>query len=151
MTKRALLEKIYDSLYKEVSDILERFNPCEHKVCSSCHTCLGKLDFSAVKGSYGDNTTKEACCVGCKFWKNGCTADKPLYCKVWLCETAASKYPIVKSKLDIIQNKARKFNFVSGFLCRKEKVDAIDFCIEMNNFSRKQIDELVLSNGIDIA
>lgn len=104
LNRRKILERIYDSLYAQAEETLKSFNPCEHKVVNQNHTCLGKEDFSAPIGSYGDNTTVACCCIGCCFWKRekGCAAEKPLACKTWLCGTAALKYPDVKNKLSEI-------------------------------------------------
>jgi hypothetical protein len=130
VNKRKLLEKIYDSLYDEASKVLSEFNPCEHKVCNSCHTCLGKTDFTARKGSYGDNTSEQACCIGCKYWNKGCTATKPLYCKVWLCGTAGKKHPLVLKKLSIIEGKARGFFILQS---REDKNTSISFALKWMN------------------
>lgn len=121
------LEKIYDSLYSKAEKILNNFNPCEHKVISNEHQCLGKLDNSVPKGQYGSNTTKQCCCIGCDFWtEKGCGADKPLACKTWLCGISRLKYPKIKEKLDKIQFKAIHLNIYYG---RRDKKYSIDMAM----------------------
>ncbi len=150
--KRDFLEKVYDSLYSEAEAVLSKFNPCEHKIKAGCHTCLGKLDHSARRGSFGDNTSKAACCIGCKYWDNGCKADKPLFCKVWLCETSENKHPLVSAMLRNVREKARGFYFVSARCARKGKSESIDFSMEISNGFRSlsYFRKLAADKGIKI-
>ncbi len=150
--KRALLEKVYDSLYAEAEGILKQFNPCEHKINNGCHSCLGKLDFTAPEGHYGNNTTKEACCVGCKHWNNGCKAEKPLFCKTWTCWTVSKKHPNVVAMLNQIKEKGRGFYFFSDNCARKDRNESINFSLQMcDGFkSHKSLVELTKKNSINI-
>ena len=72
-------EKEYDILFKEVNEFIERINPCQI------------IDGICLRGRKGN---KNFCCYEtptspkCKYCHNGCTANKPLFCRIWLCDEA---------------------------------------------------------------
>lgn len=132
-TRRKILEAIYDHLYNQADKILKENNPCGHCILNGTHSCHGKRDFSALKGSYGDNTSEQACCIGCGFWNRnlGCTNNKPLSCKVWLCGTSENKHPLIMAALDKIKQYASVFWFVSHSTERQGREFSINFALKM--------------------
>lgn len=71
----AFNEKLYDELYQKAEEFLARVNPC--KVQNG--ECLRKYKYNG----------RNFCCGGCEhIKKEGCSADKPLACKAWLCYQA---------------------------------------------------------------
>lgn len=96
------LEKLYDGLYAEAEAILKMYSPCEVKVRNGHVKCLG----CRVKDEVA--LQNELCCGGCNFHSvTGCTAEKPLACKLWLCHTAKTKYPEVEARLSVLREIAR--------------------------------------------
>ena len=115
MNKRQILERIYDKLYERAAAVLDEFKPCEHKVENRTHSCIGQ--------QAKHNSEPQCCCSGCKFFENGCKAEKPLTCKTWLCFVATEKYPEVAAKLNKIKQKALHFNF---YVHRGDKTASIN-------------------------
>lgn len=131
-----ILERIYDTLYDAADKILNKYNPCEHSFCDKKHTCLGKLIPQLGEGMHGHNRTEQACCIGCEFWRsNGCNADKPMYCKVWLCGVAINRHQDILKKLAKIKSLASRFRFADEACCREEKSFILSRAWnEMNNW-----------------
>lgn len=96
MTKtRKQLEILFDDLYAEAEAILKLYKPCEVRVRSGHVKCLG-----CRKQNTSNSAQDELCCGGCRFHSvNGCTAEKPLACKLWLCHEAKTKYPKAAKRL----------------------------------------------------
>jgi len=135
------LNKIYDALYDEADSIVKENNPCGWK--STKNKCRG-VQLSAecmgmVKGS--NNNTPQCCCDGCKFWNNGCTAEKPLTCKTWLCRIATFNAPSeVLTKLSDITQKILHYNF---FVHRGDKTASMARAMEHWTKKQKELDEVL--------
>ena len=76
-------ENHYDYLYKQVTDFLEKANPCN--ICNG--ECTRKQN-GGKNFCCGENGTHPQCKY---LGANGCTADSPLLCKHWLCDSAYKK------------------------------------------------------------
>ena len=100
-----ILDDVFEALYLAADAILIQDKPCEHEVTAMGHTCLGK------DHKRGGNKRPQCCCSGCHFFKNGCTAEKPLTCKCWLCPIAKDKYPDTHKNLWYIDNLVLAFYF----------------------------------------
>lgn len=79
----------YDELYDKADKLLKECNPCKIK-CGSCQA-------NRIDPKY--NSTKQLCCGGCPYWKNGCTV-KSLACKLWLCTPIHGTFPYNKHRTD---------------------------------------------------
>jgi hypothetical protein len=98
----------YDELYERSSKILVEFNPCkiENEIC--------------IQGRNGECNF---CCDGCSYLSDkGCTV-QCLYCRTWVCETAAKnmsseKYKIFNKLMTQIDDEAKKYDI---FMFRTEK------------------------------
>ena len=123
---RALLSKAYDELYEQADAVLKQFNPCQHTSDKNGeHTCV---EAETVKSEairfWGKNYAPQCCCVGCTFWtKTGCTADKPLTCKTWLCGITALKNPEANAKLRQIADQARSLFIYHERMDKKESLE----------------------------
>ena len=74
MNKRARREAMYELLYKQAQQVLEKHNPCKVK-SGICH-----------------RRTK-CCCSSChNLGENGCKV-KALWCKLWICGFTAYFHP----------------------------------------------------------
>lgn len=120
-SKKELLELVFDKFYDEATAILKEFNPCEHKVDNNIHTCIGKLN-PKENGLYWSEIA--CCCRNCPLWNKelGCTANKPLTCRTWICTVAGLKYPYIKEKLDNIVLRMMPFDFWG---CRFTKQESL--------------------------
>lgn len=88
------LESIYDALYKRIDDIIKEKNPCKVQITGSgkslCVTCA--YSRKTKMPWWNETFNNDLCCGGCKFLgKNGCTANKPIMCRSWLCSTSHEK------------------------------------------------------------
>jgi hypothetical protein len=73
----AFSESAYDALWNKVDAFMLRVKPCAIKN----NTCLNHR--------LGNNDN--FCCAGCEHLGiKGCEADKPLTCRVWLCQVATN-------------------------------------------------------------
>jgi hypothetical protein len=92
-------EKLYDDLFKEASNFLKKYNPCkiQNGYCLRNH-------------KYGE---RNFCCGGCPHLTlNGCKAEKPLMCKLWLCDYALKELsPEVRKEFFVLSNKISKEGF----------------------------------------
>jgi hypothetical protein len=119
-TTKFISEK-YDELYDKADKLLKEYNPCRIK-CGSCQA-------NRIDPKY--NSTKQLCCGGCPYWKNGCTV-KSLACKLWLCGPVQGKFPYPNNKktelvselvgkLEDIRNEAYKAGIPLLFRGSKEE------------------------------
>ena len=108
---REFLENKFEELYQKAEVVLRKHNPCaitRHKGKVYCVGCPAKQPEWIYSGGVYPNAL---CCGGCKFHTDkGCTAEKPLTCKLWLCATAAKFFPECDKKLKEISNEAFKWN-----------------------------------------
>lgn len=133
MKSRRALEKQFDSLYAQAERILKKYNPCQHKMENGKHSCLGKKHRVWEARSYNrDRVVISCCCLGCKFWvkDKGCTANKPLSCKVWLCGIAEKLNPVVAKKLNALSQKVICAGF---YVFRGDKNDSINGALRFQN------------------
>jgi hypothetical protein len=135
-----LLSQKYDELYARAEAVLKEFNPCE--VCKTKRgvECFDTVRNTKLRGAFGINRPNLLCCNGCEFHnrKVGCTAEKPLMCKVWVCSTLRTAKPEVAKKLDIIGREARPYGFIS--VMRADKPMALEYAIRLlfrNNAERE--------------
>lgn len=64
----------YDKLYQKIVDFMRDVNPCKIK---------NGICYRGKKGG------RNFCCKDCKhLTENGCSAKKPIACKLWLCQEA---------------------------------------------------------------
>lgn len=134
---RKILEKIYDTLYEEADKVLKEFNPCEHKGDGDNHICLGSTKENPAM--WKENSAA-CCCGGCKFWKInvGCTAEKPLSCKVWLCGAARLKHKEIPHKLDAIAKKAYNLELVGARQDKSFIINNALFFLKQNGIDREE-------------
>lgn len=107
------LELVYDQLYERAEKLLKEGNPCQW----NCGKCIGMK-----RGTV--NNTPQCCCEGCCHWKTGCTADKPLTCKLWLCKVA--KKSTDKNTRRGLLDVSAEANRLGFFAFRGEKKESID-------------------------
>jgi hypothetical protein len=91
--KRRQIERKFEELYAKAEEVLKRYNPCAIIVVKGKVHCIdcGKKAKSIFFKPAVQNLL---CCGGCKFHNDkGCTAEKPLTCKLWLCNTAMEQFP----------------------------------------------------------
>ena len=88
---------LYDLVYNKADKLFKEYNPCKIK-CK-------KNNISCIMHSVGRPNNK-LCCYSCeKHWSDkGCTI-KCLYCKLYLCDAARSKY----TKNTIFRKRLYKF------------------------------------------
>ena len=104
---RKRLEKKFDELYAKAEEILSKYKPCKITVIKGKVHCVG---------CSGRNPPNELCCGGCQFHTvKGCIADKPLTCKLWLCNTARNDFPECDDELDVLRDKAAMFWVYRGY------------------------------------
>ena len=88
--------EIYDKIYQEAQDILNKYNPCEIVVKDGFATC--RTESCCDEG--------QICCCGCNFHSNkGCTV-KCLVCKLFLCHYIPLDHP-AKQELMLLHEKAK--------------------------------------------
>jgi hypothetical protein len=136
---RARLARIYDKLYAQAERLLASANPCGihkqggHVICNGCNKgrsstlpdtlCCGGCNYAAGErkpSAYGGHHDK----------KRGCTAEKPLACKTWLCDRVRFPNdgygPItpLAQKLRHIRNKAIRLNLHVIYGDRRQSLDS---------------------------
>lgn len=123
--KRSLpvLSLRYDELYREGQQVLDKYNPC--KISADGKKCTGGTP----------------CCTGCEHLGNkGCTVSA-LHCKLWLCHTAAQKYPDCYQELQTILHKGHEERIPGIWGMRQSKTDAFSnlllFAFEENSLLRR--------------
>lgn len=141
LTKKALLERIYDSLYAEAEAVLKEFNFCDHRnVGEESYSCLSIREYpsESCKISFGSGKAiRTGCCGGCKYLtEKGCSAEKPLGCKTWLCGVAKLKNPETSKKLSEIQTKSCQMNL---YTVRGDKTETINRFFEYNTQTEEEI------------
>ena len=116
-------EKLYDELFAEADAFVKEVNPC--KVVNG--ECLRKYKFNQ----------QNFCCRGCRHLrKTGCTANKPLSCRIWLCNYAwYNLTPEQQTRQKEIQNKIEKADL---WLVRATKEDMIKFYQRYTNEREEQ-------------
>lgn len=111
-----LLDEVFELLYAAANKIVVEEKPCEHEVTATGHTCVGKSHAD------GGNNRPQCCCAGCRFFDNGCNAEKPLTCKCWLCPVARKKHPTTTKRLGEINHLVLTFNFWEGRADKSESI-----------------------------
>lgn len=112
-------EKLYDHLYAEAEAILKEHNPCRVHTCSAGVVCTEwvclRKEREAIR-SYTDARANTLCCTRCQFHDKakGCQAEKPLPCKLWLCEYAKKLFPEAEKKLKALRYRADIFFVFRG-------------------------------------
>ena len=103
------LEEKFDFLYEMAQEILAHYQPCKIKFLKNGANCI-----DCSKSLYRSKPNV-LCCDGCQYHtlSKGCMAEKPLTCKLWLCRTAAEKFPTCANKLDEIYEKADELDLLS--------------------------------------
>jgi hypothetical protein len=125
---RQQIEKEYDELYERAAKIISETNPCEVKTVNGfvrCMSCSHRVCGEVI-------LVNELCCDGCKHhnMKKGCQAEKPLQCKLWLCEQSKRKHPNVNTQLRLLHIEAmEKFGCL---LNRGDKTESITHINTMN-------------------
>ena len=112
-------EEEYDSLYEKIDEFIKRVNPCQ----ISNGTC-----YRGRKGHDNFCCGKTPTNPVCKYCNNGCIANKPLYCRIWICDEAFENLN-PKDKKECIYWESKVANFLNkynldGF--RKSKDDLFD-------------------------
>lgn len=97
-----LIGRVFEYLYNQADSILKESNPCRHTFKKGKHNCVGQDD--ELGGMSLGRRQAACCCYGCNFFNNGCTAEKPLTCKTWLCPTAKLTNSGATKKLNEIAN-----------------------------------------------
>jgi hypothetical protein len=116
-TFQARLERVFDKLYAQAEAILQEHRPCAVKVNQYGASCLD------CRIKYRDTQVNVLCCGGCKWHSaRGCTANKPLTCRTWLCHTAQQHDPEAKRKLSRIADRISRLGFYVG---RGDREDSI--------------------------
>lgn len=102
------LSQKYDELWDKADKLLKANSPCGIKMKGGSIICRGCAEI-------GMGNPNELCCGGCKFHTiDGCQAEKPLSCKLWLCNTAASHLPrSVSCELAFLESEADKLGFIT--------------------------------------
>lgn len=110
--------RLYDSLYKEGEEILEKYgNPCEENFGKSLRT---KDHYKAIECP---------CCDNCHFLgEHGCTT-KALLCKLWVCRYVREKYPKMWEELKELLLKAYEAKLI---IYRGSKRDLLQRKIDKN-------------------
>lgn len=116
--------KKYDELYLRASKILYKFNPCkiENRMCIR-----------------GRNFGLNFCCNGCSnLSAKGCTVQS-LFCRTWLCGTAAKalgkKYKRFNRLMTRIDNEAQKYGL---YLYRAGKSECLELKPETAKISKAE-------------
>lgn len=100
------IEQKFDFLYDCAVKVLSKYNPCKITFENTSVHCIGC--------GHDGNKPNTLCCKGCRFHTNkGCIAEKPLSCKLWLCETAKDKFPECRKELNEIRIPFSKLNLWS--------------------------------------
>lgn len=102
-TKSVFPNRAYKNLYHEVEKFLNKANPCRISNGKCARGKDGGRNFCC--GS--TNSNGQGACSHCG--KNGCTADRPLACRLWLCHTAEKN--LSKAQLEKLNN----FRKLAGF------------------------------------
>ena len=127
---RKRVEVLYDRFYSRALAVIKKDNPCQVKregVNVVCAECIDRRKPESIH-FIDDAKPNTLCCIRCEHHnpKKGCQADRPLACKLWLCQTAKKLYPEAAAELDKISTEAHE---VFGTLCfrgdRKQTVDHI--------------------------
>jgi hypothetical protein len=117
-------EVLYDALYEEVDLFMKKHNPCDIR------------DGKCTKGRKGYNSF---CCSWCpELSDNGCIADKPLACRIWLCSVPLDtmskelkkEYDILRKKVDhsgFWGNRVSKHKEKNGSVCIRENIKYVHF------------------------
>lgn len=126
------LENVFDILWIKADALIKTHNPCQFKKDDKgCHSCLAMR----LKGR---EDLKTGCCDGCHYLTpNGCGANQPLQCKLWLCNVNNYKNGIsdlhfdnkVLEELAILTKTAWDFFFMSMFNPRKDRKHIIESAI----------------------
>jgi hypothetical protein len=101
----------YGELYARASKILSEFNPCKIEDGTCIQRRNGGCNF---------------CCDGCaNLSEKGCTVES-LFCRTWLCESAATamkdKYTLFNKLMNQIDNEAREYDL---YVFRAGKEEAL--------------------------
>jgi hypothetical protein len=122
--------KKYDELYARASEILNKFDPC--KIANG--TC-----------AQGRDEGCNFCCDGCpSLSKKGCTVQS-LYCRTWVCESAAramgEKYILFNELMTQIDDEAREYGL---YIFRAGKLE----CLGLNHLSAARVGNKEFTGGM---
>lgn len=119
---KQFIEQKFDELFDLADNILKKYNPCGIKKVNGNVSCHGCGNHHILKNIFIERTTNTLCCSGCRFHDTicGCTAEKPLMCKLWLCNTVTLNFPDVDTELENLRNQASKMGFCGYRLDKKE-------------------------------
>jgi hypothetical protein len=102
-------EQLYDKLYNEAEELIKLYNPCqiENGICLRARK----------------DKCKSFCCHGCKhLTEKGCSANKPLPCKIWFCYIAFDNLPDkARFKIQMLKNKIVR-NYFDSFRYSKDEM-----------------------------
>jgi hypothetical protein len=125
------LERVFDKLYAEAERILQEHRPCKVKMNQHGASCLD------CRVQRRETKVNELCCGGCKWHKadRGCTANKPLTCKTWLCFTAQHGDPEAQRRLQRVAERVRRLGFYVG---RGDREDSIQNAMAYFGFGERK-------------
>ena len=94
-----IISDLYDILFEKADKIIKKTNPCKIK-CGKCFRAQRyNVENAFCCDAYSTFFTK---IPECKYLtKNGCSAEKPLYCRVWFCDTLKDHTDFPKELSDI--------------------------------------------------
>jgi hypothetical protein len=122
--KRRRIEAKFEELYAKAEKILAKYQPCAISVVKGKVYCVDCFA-NRPKNIFCEPPAKPnvLCCGGCSYHSDkGCTAEKPLTCKLWLCLTAICKFPKCHKALRKLRIEANDW----GFYCfRGNKQDSL--------------------------
>jgi len=105
---RKRLVKIYNKLYGQATNLLKKHSPCAIDTSADQATCLAIRQQNRAGIGSGVVKPDTLCCAGCPYHTSlGCTAEKPLACKTWLCYYAAKQNPEMAKRLCDFEHRAR--------------------------------------------
>ena len=134
---KEILTQVFDILWDRADKIMKEKNPCGHKCVNGGHSCLGSDFYKTYNGKYRHSV----CCGNCPRWDNGCKANKPLGCRMFLCSNARSSPELTEAqkKLDGIASVADCFYLAR---CYMDKDEAISHALYNNTLLRKINDDV---------
>lgn len=96
----------FDDLYSLADKFIQKWNPCQIEIKNGVATCIS----SRTRPSF--TKPRVLCCTGCEYHSatKGCTAEKPLTCKLWLCDEVKLPKEAWR-KYDNLLDLFRKTNF----------------------------------------
>jgi hypothetical protein len=129
--KRQRIERKFEELYAKAEVILKRYNPCAISIVNGKISCID-CGIQSRSSFFKPAVPNFLCCKGCKFHDiiKGCTAEKPLTCKLWLCLTATCKFPKCHKALRKLRIEANDWGL---YYSRGSKQDSLRKAYELAN------------------